>query len=76
MLFRCGARPEGSGITAPAGLRIGLARIEAVGARFQLADHQEFRTWFQARSLRTVSRCGRDVLAVANRVWTLKGYQW
>src|SRR5262249_46743871 len=40
MLLRGCARLERTEISAPAGLWIGLARIEAVRARFQLANHR------------------------------------
>src|SRR5580704_6962489 len=39
VLFGGRARLEGAEIAAPAGLRVELARIEAVFARFELADH-------------------------------------
>src|SRR5437879_5503576 len=43
VLLGGGARREGAEVTALAGLRIGLARIEAILARFELADHDDLR---------------------------------
>src|SRR5260221_663490 len=42
VLLGGGARLEGAEIAAPSGLRIDLARIEAVAARCELADHCRF----------------------------------
>src|SRR5882724_1824021 len=39
MLFGRRACFKGAEITAPPGFRIDLARVEAIAARFQLADH-------------------------------------
>src|SRR5262245_40138664 len=40
VLFGRAARLEGAEIAAPAGLRVHLARIEAIAARLELADHR------------------------------------
>jgi hypothetical protein len=42
VLLRSRAGLEGAEIAAPAGLRIDLARIEAIAARFELSDHCRF----------------------------------
>ena len=44
MLFGLGARLEGAEVAAFAGFRIDLARIEAVFAGFQFADHGPWAT--------------------------------
>src|SRR5262245_40570362 len=40
VLLGCRARLEGAEIAAPTGLRVHLARIEAIAARLELADHR------------------------------------
>src|SRR5262245_57910936 len=39
VLLGLGARLEGAEIAMPAGLRVDLARIKAIAARLELADH-------------------------------------
>src|SRR5579883_736731 len=55
MLLRRGARLEGAQIAALAGLGIGLARVQAIFARCELADHGNLLRGERAGAL---CRCG------------------
>src|SRR5262245_34450013 len=66
------ARLEGAEVAAPAGLWVHLARIEAIAARRELADHRRLPR--AARPLRTLRFAARlcAALAIANLLrWLL-----